>query len=163
MARNWKIGYCINCDARDLYELGCERVYADTSASERHERTEAFRAIREGDTLTLLSRSHMGKGKEVPRLIALAERMGVTVEIHDDKPVRTVKRKPGPPSTHSLNYAQERRVRHYWHGTQKRSVAMRLIEEAVGAPVSVHWLNRKIGPRSKPRPWMNEKPKKEQT
>lgn len=149
-----KIGYAIDCDPKALREAGAERVWIDTRDSERAERADLFSTgLRRGDVLLLLSRGHLGHGREVPRFEAIAAEMGVTISIVEvEKPAPL---KPGPAPDFAPDYAQERRIRHYWHGPFKRSEAIRQAADIMGRPVTAASLNRHLGPRSKPRPWIN--------
>ena len=152
------IGYGIDCDPTALRTHGAERVWVDTSRSERAERAALFSAgLQRGDTLLLLSRAHLGRGREIPRFEALAADMGVTIRIAQiAKPAPL---KPGPAPSFVPTRQQELRIRHYWHGPFKRSEAVRQAGEIMGGRVSVSSLNRHLGPRSKPRPLINKEPK----
>lgn len=152
-----KIGYCINCDPRDLREAGAKTVYADTKSSDRAERACAIRDLRAGDVLLILARKDLGRGREIPYIEGLVTQAGATIEIVDTPdPPRPPARKPGPAPLFSPDAEQERRLRHYWHGPFKAAEALRQAEAIMGRPINRATLNRHLGARSKPRPWINK-------
>ena len=153
--RSMIIGYGIDCDPAALRAQGAERVWIDTNGSERAERAALFSdGMCRGDTLLLLSRSHLGRGREIPRFEAMAAEMGVAIRIVET--AKPAPLKPGPAPSFVPTHEQERRIRHYWHGPFKRSEAVRQAADIMGQRVSVASLNRHLGPRSKPRPWINK-------
>lgn len=141
----------MDCDPIALRKAGAERVWIDTPKSDRMERADLFTAgLRPGDVLVLLSRSDLGRGREIERFEALAEKMGVAIEIvpPDSPPQRL---KPGPAPRFQPTDQERARVAHYWHGPFKRSEALRQAREIMGFEVTASVLNKVLGPRSKPR------------
>ena len=137
-----------------LRAAGAERVWIDHGG--RDERAMLFArglddepvTMRRGDTVVLLSRSHLGVGREVVRFEGLAERLGVTIcEVARDDPTP---RKPGPAPAFPRTDEERRVGAHYWQGPYKRADAIRMIEERIGRPVTAAQLNRHIGPRGGP-------------
>lgn len=160
-----KIGYGRSRDAAEaralpeaLRKAGAERFYVDTPDSYPAERDAMFRDLRPGDNVLLLSRSHIGIGKEIGRLTGYLERQGVDVRV--DLAPHQPKRKPGPPPRFAPDRAQEEVCRHYWHGPFRRRDAVAKCSSVMGYDVTVNSLNRYLGPRSKPTPWINEEAQK---
>lgn len=152
-----KLGYCIDCDPQVLRDAGAERVYADTSASNRAERACLISDMRDGDVLMILARKHLGHGREIPYIEGLVRQAGATIKVVDiPAPPRAPARKPGPAPLFAPDFEQERRLRHYWHGPFQAAEALRQAEEIMGRPINRATLNRHLGVRSKPRPWINE-------
>lgn len=152
-----RLGYCIECDPRDLREAGAEAVYADTATSDRAERACAIRDLRPGDVLMILARKHLGRGREIPYIEGLVAQAGATIEVVElPEPARPPARKPGPSAQFAPDYEQERRLRHYWHGPFKAAEAITQAEAIMGRPINRATLNRHLGPRSAPRPWINK-------
>ena len=149
-------GYGIDRDPAQLRDLGAEKVWIDVKNGDRAERAALFGvAVRQGDTILLLSRSDLGHGREIPRFEAVAAEKGVTIRVVETpKPARLP---PGPAPTFRPSYEQDRRIRHYWHGPFKRAEALRIASQEMGYAVGAAALNRHLGPRSKPKPkpWIN--------
>jgi len=147
-------GYGIDRDPAQLRALGAERIWIDTATSDRAERAALWGvAMRDGDTILILSRADLGHGREIPRFEGLAEAAGVTVRVVETpKPARLP---PGPAPTFRPDAEQERRIRHYWHGPFKPAEALRIATEEMGYPVGRAALNRHLGPRGRPKPWIN--------
>lgn len=138
-----------------LRKAGAERVYVDTRKSYPAERDALFEDLREGDCVLLLKRAHLGVGREIPRLEAIIADRGCAIEIPEPEPA--IPRKPGPAPRFSPDYEQERVCRHYWHGPFRRRDAVAKCSEVMGQTVTANSLNRHLGPRSKPSPWINSK------
>lgn len=153
-------GYGIERDPAQLRALGADKVWIDVKNSDRAERAALFSvAMRRGDTILLLSRADLGHGREIPRFEALAEEKGISIRVVETpKPARLP---PGPAPTFRPSYAQERRIRHYWHGPFKRAEALRIASQEMGYSVGPAALNRHLGVRSKPKPWINTQPKEQ--
>lgn len=143
-----KIGYGMNRDPQALREIGAERVCVDHKRSERREREALFTTgLREGDTLLLLSRSDLGRGREIERFEALAADAGVKIRVIDvPKPARLP---PGPKPKFQPTPEQRARCEHWWYGPFRRSDALAAISEIMGREVAVSQLNRHLGPRRK--------------
>ncbi len=153
-----KLGYCYNCDPRDLTEAGADRLYADHAKSDRSERAFCIQDLREGDELILLRRADLGVGKEIPRFEQQVADLGATITIVDLESTRPLARKPGPSRDFQPDYRQETRIRNFWHGPFKRSVALAEISKEMGREITANTLNKHLGPRSKPGPWINKTP-----
>lgn len=160
-----KLGYAYAADKsaaqglyNDLISMGAERAYVDYKGSNRTERASCFSAqdCRPGDVIILLDRKHLGNGREGLRLEAIAADLGATIEIK--APEKPSRQKPGPALKFAPNYEQERAVRHYWHGPFLRRTALELASKEMGRPITAAMLNRSLGPRSRPKPWINEPP-----
>ena len=139
----------------ELRAHGADRVFVDHAKSGRAEREGLFRpsGLREGNVLLLLSRSHLGRGREIARFEAIVAERGASIRI-PEKAV-PIPKKPGPAPRFRPDYDQERRIRHYWHGPYTRQEALRQAAEVMGHRVPVAALNRYLGPRSKPKAWIN--------
>lgn len=126
-------------------------MWIDTKKSERMERADLFtQGIRKGDVIILLSRSDLGRGREIERFEALAEKLGATIQVvapekEPEKP------KPGPVPYFQPTEQQRARIAHYWHGPFKRSEALRIASEIMGREITASVLNKALGPRSKPK------------
>lgn len=143
-----KLGYGMNRDPRDLRKAGAERVWIDTDTSERMERADLFaNALRPQSVLVLLSRSDLGRGREIERFEALAAQAGARIEIAEP-PRPAGKLKPGPAPKFDPTDAQRARVAHYWHGPFKRGEVLRQASEIMGYEVTSNMLNRALGPRT---------------
>ena len=140
-----KFGYGINRTIAKLEAVGAERCYIDHDGSRRTERNQLFADMRKGDTVILLARGDLGRGREIERLEALIADAGAKVEAKE--PPDGARKPPGPKPTFNPTPEQKRRVQHYWQGPLQRQEALRQIAEIMGMPVSDGQLNRHIGPR----------------
>jgi len=140
-----KFGYGINRTIAALEAAGAERCYVDDNDSRRSERNQLFADLRNGDTVILLARADLGRGREIERLEGLISDAGASFEIKGDH--AGAKRPPGPKPDFAPTPEQRRRARHYWQGPWQRQEALRQIEKIMGMPVSDNQLNRHIGPR----------------
>lgn len=160
-----KHGYGMNRNPVDLRKIGAEKTWIDYGGSKRAERARLVElGVREGDVVLMLSRSDLGRGREIERFEKLIADAGGLIEIVElpeaaDQP----RGKPGPSPTFAPNYDQERVCRHYWHGPFQPAEVLRQASDVMGFPVSRAMLNKHIGPRSSPRPWINEAPKQAQS
>lgn len=145
-----RLGYGINRTPAELRKAGADRVWIDTNHSDRMERADLFtNGLRAGCVLVLLSRSDLGRGKEIERFEGLAAKIGVSIEIVEP-PKSPGKLRPGPVPKFNPDDQQRARIEHYWHGPFKRSEAKRQASEIMGYEVTDNMLNRALGPRSKP-------------
>lgn len=140
-----KFGYGINRTIAELEKAGAERCYIDHDGSRRTERNQLFADLRKGDTVILLARGDLGRGRETERLEALIADAGATVEAKE--PPDGARKPPGPKPRFNPTPEEHRRVQHYWQGHLSRPEARRQIEKIMGMPVSDSQLNRHIGPR----------------
>lgn len=146
----------------DLLDLGAERVWVDYPGSNREERAALFEnGLRRGTTLLLLRRADLGAGREPERFEALAADKGAIIEVRTpEKPSRA---KPGPAPKFFPDYRQERRIRHYWHGPFSPKAALDVAQEEMGFEVSRNMLNKHLGVRSRPKPWINDPPEHDES
>jgi hypothetical protein len=130
-----RIGYGYERQERDFAHAGCDLVYIDSEKTNRCERTELFRlGLRDGDTLVLLARGDLGKGRQVTGFIQEAERRGAAVRVAKRPPERPAHRPRGfePPEN------EDAEILAMWknpvmHTTQS---AINRAERANGGPVS---------------------------
>ena len=141
-----KIGYGMNRDPQALREVGADRVYVDHKGSDRRERTALFTSgLRAGNVLLLLSRSDLGRGREIERFEALASDAGVQIQVVELPPPTRLK--PGPKPRFQPTPEQRARCEHWWYGPFRRADALAAIKEIMGREVAVSQLNRHLGPR----------------
>lgn len=142
-----KLGYGFEREPEALRKAGAERCWIDHANSGRAERARLFgpHGLRDGDVLVLLDRGDLGKGKEIARFEAMAEAVGVTVEIAESAGKDRLK--PGRKSGFNPTPEEAERCRHWWQGPFRRADALREIEQIMGRPVSPDQLNRRVGLR----------------
>lgn len=147
----------------DLRQIGAKQTWVDFPGSNRAERADLFvQGIRSKDVLLLLQRKDLGDGKEIARFEEMVKAKGATIEIK--APEAPSRQRPGPQTAlGAITYDQERRIRHYWHGPFKAQVAIEKACEVLGRDVTRNMLNRQLGPRSKPKPWINNPPDQAKT
>lgn len=159
------LGYGYERDPADLRAQGAERVWIDTAKSERQERSDLIQvALRRNDVVVILARGDLGQGREIPMIEGMiAERGGTIRVVEVAKPAPLP---PGPAPSFRPTFDQERRLRHYWHGPFKAAAALSQACEVMGRPDTDverarmrNALNKHLGTRRAPRPWINEQPK----
>lgn len=162
-------GYGINRDPDDLRQQGAEKLWIDTDTSGRQERTDLINvALRDGDTVIVLARADLGHGREIPMIEDILARKGVTVRVADlPKPAP---RPPGPAPSFRPTLKQERRLRHYWHGPFRARDALSQACEIMGREDTDaerarlrNALNKHLGTRRAPKPWINRQTKEPET
>lgn len=158
-------GYGYERDPDDLRAQGADKLWIDTAKSDWQERTDLINvAMRRGDEIVILARGDLGHGREIPMIEAMIAERGVTVRIAEvpaPAPLR-----PGPAPSFRPTFHQERRLRHYWHGPFKASAALAQACEIMERPDTEaerkrlrNAMNKHLGTRRAPRPWINEQPK----
>lgn len=165
-----KVGYAkakSDDDARalpsELTAAGVEKWFVDLKGEARPERDALFAGgARNGDTLVLLSRSHLGRGQEISRLEAMLAEMGVSVEVFEIE--APAPRKPGPKPQWNPSYKEEEAARRWWQGPFKRGHVFQLMRDHYGHDLTdqqlANMLNKYLGPRKgDPKPWINQQPK----
>lgn len=144
-----RIGYGFGCTPSDFSGVNVEKVYIDHPGTDREERSDMLRyALREGDTLVLLRRGHLGAGGEIPMLEQHCQQHGIEIEVADvPEPERGT---PGRKPAFAPSPDQDRKIKRLWHdarNTQKYVLAR--ASEIVGMEVKRHHLTHRYGARIK--------------
>lgn len=146
-----RIGYGFGCTPSDFSGVNVEKVYIDHTGTDREERSDMLRyALREGDTLVLLRRGHLGAGGEIPMLERHCQQHSIEIEVADvPEPERGT---PGRKPAFVPSPDQDRKIKRLWHdarNTQKYVLAR--ASEIVGMEVKRHHLTHRYGARIKKR------------
>jgi hypothetical protein len=142
-----KIGYGYRRDCQPLRDAGADRCYIDGKNTERMERMDCIRDLREGDVLILLTLADLGAPKERQNLQAEIERRGASIEI-----LGIEARKREGKEAFNPTPEQAKKIAMLWHDvTVPGPYALRRAAEIYKGDVSRNALNYRFGTRTKPK------------
>lgn len=121
------IAYGYNRKPKDFKNLDItdDKFFLDNDLSGSQERLDMLMAIREGDTVVLLSMADLGKGQSQNKAVAAIEATGATIKVHD---AVVKKGKSGRPQTVTFaSDADLEKALSYWRSLPEKD-ALALIE-----------------------------------
>lgn len=142
-----KVAYGYNRSPRDFAPYECDRLFLDDAATARQERMDMMDCLKPGagDTLFLLARGDLGRGHELAKLTADLADAGVTLDIAQAPPPKSM----GRPRKFDPTEEQAKRLSALWRSSMPLSHVLVRAGEIVGAEVKRHQMIYRFGSRWK--------------
>lgn len=144
-----RIGYGFNRREEDFAKANVERLYLDTTRTERLERTDMLmHGLRGGETVVLLGKADLGRGTDVRTIRRKLEELGVTVEVMEPPRTRPAGQRGRPPRFNPPA-DKDGHIRALWYepAFHKSAYVEKRASEICGYPVTRLQLDNRYGPR----------------
>lgn len=141
-----KVGYGYNRTPRDFAPYECERLFLDDASTNRQERVDLLDCLNrpsEQDTLVLLSKGDLGRGREVAKLMADLAAFNVVLQIIQAPPAKPI----GRPRKFQPDDDQARKLENLWRSSLPLSHVLVRAREITGQDVKRHQMIYRFGNR----------------
>lgn len=149
-----RIGYGFNRSDNDFVNAGVDRVYIDTSKTDRLERFDMLlNGLRPGDTVVLLAPGDLGRGTDLRAARRRLEELAVAVEIAEAPKPKEI-RSRGRPRRFAPSPENDKVIRELWYADGKIMMKHVLARatELCGVSVTRNQLDHYYGPRDGSQP-----------